>query len=34
MKHPERVEDYLDHITQAIQRATQYVDGVGSFGRL
>jgi uncharacterized protein with HEPN domain len=30
MKHPERVEDYLDHITQAIQRATQYVDGVGS----
>ena len=30
MKHPERVEDYLDHIAQAIQRATQYVDGVGS----
>jgi uncharacterized protein with HEPN domain len=30
MKHPERVEDYLDHIAQAIQRATQYADGVGS----
>ena len=26
MKHPERVEDYLEHISQAIQRATQYVE--------
>jgi uncharacterized protein with HEPN domain len=30
MKHPERVEDYLDHIAQAIQRATAYIEGVGS----
>jgi hypothetical protein len=30
MKHPARVEDYLDHIAQAIQRATEYVEGVGS----
>ena len=26
MKHPERVEDYLEHIAQAIQRATDYVE--------
>jgi uncharacterized protein with HEPN domain len=25
MKHPERVEDYLGHIAEAIQRATRYV---------
>jgi predicted nucleotidyltransferase len=25
MKHPERVEDYLEHITKAIERATRYV---------
>lgn len=25
MKHPERVEDYLEHIAQAIGRATGYV---------
>jgi uncharacterized protein with HEPN domain len=25
MKHPERVEDYLGHIAQAIERATSYV---------
>jgi uncharacterized protein with HEPN domain len=25
MKHPERVEDFLEHISQAIERATQYV---------
>jgi len=25
MKHPERVEDYLEHIAQAIERATGYV---------
>jgi uncharacterized protein with HEPN domain len=30
MKHPERVDDYLDHIAQAIQRATEYIEGVGS----
>ncbi|HJU18907.1 MAG TPA: DUF86 domain-containing protein [Stellaceae bacterium] len=26
MKHPERVEDYLGHITEAITRATSYVE--------
>lgn len=26
MRHPERVEDYLEHIVQAIQRATEYVE--------
>jgi uncharacterized protein with HEPN domain len=25
MRHPERVEDYLEHIVQAIQRAAEYV---------
>ena len=25
MKHPERVEDYLAHITEAVERATSYV---------
>ena len=25
MKHPERVEDYLRHITEAIERATSYL---------
>jgi len=25
MKHPERVEDYLGHIAEAIERATSYV---------
>lgn len=30
MKHPERIEDYLEHIVQAIQRATEYVERVGS----
>lgn len=30
MKHPERVEDYLEHIAQAIQRATKYVEGFDS----
>jgi uncharacterized protein with HEPN domain len=25
MKHPERVEDYLEHTAQAIERATGYV---------
>jgi uncharacterized protein with HEPN domain len=27
MKHPERVEDYLEHIAQAIQRAASYIEG-------
>ena len=34
MNHPERVEDYLQHIVQAIERATEYVqslDGVSAF---
>jgi len=26
MKHPERVADYLEHIAQAIDRATEYID--------
>jgi uncharacterized protein with HEPN domain len=26
MRHPERVEDYLEHIAQAIQRAAEYVE--------
>jgi uncharacterized protein with HEPN domain len=30
MKHPERVEDYLKHIAQAIERATLYVERLGS----
>ena len=25
MRHPERVEDYLEHIAKAIERATGYV---------
>ena len=25
MKHPERVADYLGHITEAIERATSYI---------
>jgi len=34
MKHPERVEDYLEHVAQAIQRATEYIerfDSVNAF---
>ena len=30
MKHPERVEDYLEHIAQAIQRATEYIARFGA----
>lgn len=30
MKHPERVEDYLEHIARAIQRATEYTERLGS----
>jgi uncharacterized protein with HEPN domain len=25
MKHPDRVEDYLEHIAEAIERATSYL---------
>lgn len=32
MRHPERVEDYLEHIAQAIQRATEYTERLGSLG--
>ena len=28
MKHPERVEDYLEHIAEAIERATGYLQSV------
>jgi uncharacterized protein with HEPN domain len=28
MKHPERVEDYIEHIAEAIQRATGYLQPV------
>ena len=30
MKHPERVEDYLEHIALAIERATGYVERMDS----
>lgn len=30
MKHPERVEDYLSHVAEAIARATRYVEQVQS----
>ncbi len=29
MKHPERVEDYLEHIGQAIERAIAYIEPFG-----
>jgi len=28
VKHPERVEDYLEHIAEAIDRATSYLQPV------
>ncbi|HEY0796221.1 MAG TPA: DUF86 domain-containing protein [Acidisarcina sp.] len=34
MKHPERVEDYLEHIAEAIHWATDYIDrleGIAAF---
>ena len=34
MTHPERVEDYLEHIAGAIQRATRYVRNSGSLEAL
>jgi uncharacterized protein len=30
LKRPDRVEDYLEHIAQAIQRAMEYVERLGS----
>ena len=30
MKHPERIEDYLEHIAQGIARATGYLEPVSS----
>ena len=33
MKHPERVEDYLEHIAKAIARATGYVEAFRQRGR-
>lgn len=30
MKHPERVEDYLEHIAEMIEYATSFVQGVDS----
>jgi uncharacterized protein with HEPN domain len=29
MRHPERIKDYLGHISQAIERATRYLQDVG-----
>jgi uncharacterized protein with HEPN domain len=29
VRHPERVEDYLEHIALAIQRATEYIEDSG-----
>ena len=34
MKHPERVEDYLQHIAEAIDRITSYVQGVDNAASL
>jgi len=34
MTHPERVNDYLEHIVGAIQRATRYVRNSGSLEAL
>ena len=31
MKHPERVEDYLEHIADAIERATGYLQPLPDF---
>ena len=31
MKHPERVEDYLEHITEAISRAAGYLQPLPDF---
>ena len=31
MKHPERVEDYLEHIAEAAARATGYLQHIDDF---
>lgn len=30
MKHPERVKDYLEHIAEAIERATSYIEDLAN----
>jgi uncharacterized protein with HEPN domain len=32
MKHPERVEDYLEHIVEAITRASRYIEPLQDIG--
>ena len=34
MKHPERVEDYLEHMVEAIDRAVRYVSPLNDVGGL
>ena len=34
MKHPERVEDYLEHIVEAIAHATSFVQGIDDVAAL
>jgi uncharacterized protein with HEPN domain len=34
MKHPERIEDYLQHIAEAIARITGYVQGIDNAAAL
>ncbi|MGH8179580.1 MAG: HepT-like ribonuclease domain-containing protein [Steroidobacteraceae bacterium] len=34
MSHPERVEDYLEHIADAIERAIRYTGSLGSLAAL
>ena len=34
MKHPERVEDYLEHMVEAIDRAVRYVGPLNDVGAL
>jgi uncharacterized protein with HEPN domain len=34
MKHPERVRDYLEHIMEAIDRATAYLQPLQDIGNL
>jgi uncharacterized protein with HEPN domain len=31
MKHPERIEDYLEHISEAIETATEYLRPFDTF---
>jgi uncharacterized protein with HEPN domain len=34
VSHPERVEDYLEHIADAIERAVRYTRRLGSLATL